>query len=119
MAPSSEGDRTVDCSTYDVRTDLIMHRVLTRQSPLRMRIEASVRALVVAVLRGRSAATSALDNLGLLIEEEGLRDVGQNVESLSLGGRPQSEVKANAPLASGTSVYPLQGCGQLVGIGSS
>src|SRR4051812_45060924 len=67
MVPSSEGDRTVDCSTY-VRTDLIMHRVLTRQSPLRMRIEASVRALVVAVLRGRSAATSALDNLGLLIE---------------------------------------------------
>src|SRR3954453_15566785 len=100
MVPSSEGDATVDCSTY-VRTDLIMHRVLTRQSPLRMRIEASVRALVVAVLRGRSAATSALDNLGLLIE--GLRDVGQNVESLSLGGRPQSEVKANAPLASGTS----------------
>src|SRR5437763_2156172 len=70
MVPSSEGDRTVDCSTY-VRTDLIMHRVLTRQSPLRMRIEASVRALVVAVLRGRSAATSALDNLGLLIEGGG------------------------------------------------
>jgi hypothetical protein len=41
--PSSEGDRTVDCSTY-VRTDLIMHRVLTRQSPLRMRVEARVRA---------------------------------------------------------------------------
>src|SRR3954452_4923517 len=68
MAPSSEGDRTVDCSTYDVRTDLIMHRVLTRQSPLRMRIEASARALVVTVLRGRSAATPALDNGGLLIE---------------------------------------------------
>src|SRR4051794_37478887 len=65
--PSSEGDRTVDCSTY-VRTDLIMHRVLTRQSPLRMRIEASARALVVTVLRGRSAATPALDNGGLLIE---------------------------------------------------
>src|SRR3954462_958826 len=75
MAPSSEGDRTVDCSTY-VRTDLIMHRVLTRQSPLRMRIEASARALVVTVLRGRSAATPALDNGGLLIEDEAAEEAG-------------------------------------------
>ena len=67
--PSSEGDRTVDCSTY-VRTDLIMHRVL---SPDREPIENADRserkgALVVAVLRGRSATTSALDNGDLLIE---------------------------------------------------
>ena len=41
--PSLEGDRTVDCSAY-VRTDLIMHRVLIRQSPSKMRIEARVRA---------------------------------------------------------------------------
>src|SRR3954452_12354894 len=68
-----------NCRLQHLRPDGPHHASgsLTRQSPLRMRIEASVRALVVAVLRGRSAATSALDNLGLLIE--GLKGVAQYV----------------------------------------
>jgi hypothetical protein len=103
MAPSSEGDRTVDRSTY-VRTDLIVHRVL---SPDREPIENADRserkgALVVAVLRGRSATTSALDNLGLLIE--GLEGALSETRVPALGAfRKLAHKKRTGLLCSGPS----------------